>query len=468
MVIPAAIPENAVYELTPVDGNPSSRANLQFVLFYKTDGNKRSTASQSMRDAYYQVLSHYPILYGQLERKVDEQLGNTKVQVSVSKEMHSTCMPSYTEFDVDELVSDIQEANYNWATWPQPLLSICPVRRPSTDEKLDDPLAQCVVTWHADGMGLLISVDHSIADGVGIDILLNQWAGATRAALSSDNTEPSMLELPVDYDHASLYKELCHEEPQKDWFVEYVDSVDLAQAPTEIGAIMDSDTRSPASVELALRAHVHSLRILPSALHKLYAEMHPSATTRHIPVIRLVYALMWQCFADATSLDAQPNASCFLNVIHSARKLVNRPHYIGNAVCPVYMRQTAAQLHTSTRQLAQTIGNNMHAVSGPHWLATLLMLQDSERYKKFLTVFANPRAKQLTVSNISRLRFFSVDFGWGAPVHATVYPMLIPGFATWLPLGASGGLYILWNMPDSVAERLKNDPRFTRYVEFLF
>ncbi|KAJ2178780.1 hypothetical protein GGF45_002702, partial [Coemansia sp. RSA 551] len=164
MVIPAAIPENAVYELTPVDGNPSSRANLQFVLFYKTDGSKRSTASQSMRDAYYQVLSHYPILYGQLERKVDEQLGNTKVQVYVSKEMHATCMPSYTEFDVKELVSDIQEANYNWATWPQPLLSICPVRRPSTDKKPDDPLAQCVVTWHADGMGLLISVDHSIAD----------------------------------------------------------------------------------------------------------------------------------------------------------------------------------------------------------------------------------------------------------------------------------------------------------------
>ncbi|KAJ2793369.1 hypothetical protein H4R20_006558 [Coemansia guatemalensis] len=166
---------------------------------------------------------------------------------------------------------------------------------------------------------------------------------------------------------------------------------------------------------------------------------------------------------------AESSPQCFLNVIHSARHLVDRPHYIGNTVCPVYMQQKAAEMQKMTvRQLAEQIGQQMHAVTRARWLGSMLMLQDAHRYRKFLTVFASPSAKQLTVSNISRLGFFDVDFGFGAPVHVTVYPALIPGFATWLPLGVSGGLHILWNMSDSAAARLRSDPQFTRYVDFLF
>ncbi|KAJ2304251.1 hypothetical protein IWW55_002521 [Coemansia sp. RSA 2706] len=463
----SAIPDNAVYELTPMDGNPSSRANLQFVLFYKTAGCQRNAASAQLRAAYYQALSHYPILYGRLERTADERTGCASVQVVVAKETRAECMPSYSEYAVSERISNIQAADYNWAAWPAQLLSICPVRRPAADSQKDDPLVQCVVTWHADGLGLLISVDHSIADGVGIDILLNQWAGAARAAISSAQDPDPKPELPVDFDHAALYAELRHEQPQADWFVRHVDSVDLAQAPGETGAIMDSDPRSPRDVELALRANVHALRVTPAALERLYADTCPADA--HVPVIRLAYALMWQRYTVAAAPAPSADSQCFLNVIHSARHLVGRPHYIGNAVCPVYMQQTSAQLHAAaTGQLAQTIGRRMHAVTAPQWLAALQMLQDPQAYAKFLTVFANPHARQLTVSNISRLRFFAADFGFGPPVHATVYPMLIPGFATWLPLGASGGLHILWSMPAQVAERLRNDKVLTRYADFLF
>ncbi|KAJ2157145.1 hypothetical protein GGF46_004716 [Coemansia sp. RSA 552] len=445
---------DAVFELTPVDGNPSSRANLQFVLFYRTPGCLRHKHSQHLRESFYKALSQYPILFGRLERMRDEKLGTDKVHVAVVKDA-TECMPSYQEFDATELVKDIKDAHYNWAMWPEPLLSLCPVRKQPPGK--DDPLVQCVVTWHADGMGLLISVDHSIADGVGIDILLNQWAAVARGAELQ----------PVDFDHKTMYEDLCQDtRPQGDWFVQHIDSLEIPpKGSEETGAILDSDPRSPQEVELAFRANVHSLRMTPEALQRLSTDTKGDT---HVPAIRLAYALVWQCFVRALEEDkATGDKPYFLNVIHSARHLVHRPHYIGNAVCPVYMQRHASMRALPIRQLAISIGQHMHAVTKPQWLAMLLLLQNPERYAKFLTVFATPR--QLTLSNISRLGFFSVDFGFGPPTHATVYPMLVPGFATWLPLGISGGgIHILWNMPDPVARRLKDDPQFTRYVDFLF
>ncbi|KAJ2343288.1 hypothetical protein GGF43_005732, partial [Coemansia sp. RSA 2618] len=99
----------------------------------------------------------------------------------------------------------------------------------------------------------------------------------------------------------------------------------------------------------------------------------------------------------ALSQNAGSNDQCFLNIIHSTRHLFERPHYIGNAVYSAYTRQTTAQLdEASIRQLAQTIGSSMHTVSLSVWLEQMRVLQDPERYAKYLTVFASPSAKQLT------------------------------------------------------------------------
>ncbi|KAJ2851795.1 hypothetical protein IWW36_000756 [Coemansia brasiliensis] len=464
-----SVPQHGTFELTMVDGNPSSRANLQFVLFYETVGNLRAAQSERLRKAFYQALSHYPILFGRLEHKTDELLGIDRVQVTLSEDTKADGTPSYTEFDVQETISSIKQANYIWSSWPQQLLSICPIRGATATTSKDKPLVQCIITWHSDGMGILISVDHSIADGIGIDILLNQWATVARA--SSNGSAPNAAEilLPIDFDHKSVYDELCKAEPQSDWFVDFVDSVDMSKASAETGAIDNNDPRTPTEIEQALRANLRALRITPESLKRLYSDMCPGATKeKHVPVIRLVYALMWKCYSGAWLQSSESNEHCFLNVIHSARHLLNRPHYIGNAVCPVYMRQSVRQIQqASVYQLAHTIGSCMHAVTPSRWLATLQLLQDSQRYAKFLTIFANPTANQLTISNISRLNFFNVDFGFGRPVHATVYPMMIPGFATWLPLCSAGGLHILWNMPDSIAAKLQCDGLFKQYVEML-
>ncbi|KAJ2789985.1 hypothetical protein H4R20_007089, partial [Coemansia guatemalensis] len=255
----AAAPSSSsksIYELTLLDGNPSSRANLQFVLFYRINGGISQETSLQLRAAFFEALSHYPILYGRIERTAArDQDGIEKVQVVCE---HGTAehLIRYKEYMVNELVEDIQLANYNWATWPAPLLSVCPIRRPTG--KGESPLVQCVITRHTDGMGILLSVDHSIADGIGIEILLKQWAGIARSGVSS-NQPP----LPVDYDHKSLYDKLRTEVQEDDWFVQHVDSVDLNMAPKENGAILDSDPREPHQVEFAMRADVRALRMTP-------------------------------------------------------------------------------------------------------------------------------------------------------------------------------------------------------------
>ncbi|KAJ2444495.1 hypothetical protein GGF42_006287 [Coemansia sp. RSA 2424] len=464
-----AIP-NDTYELTVLDGNPSNRANLQFVFFYeaKRHANLRQKMSERMRESFYRTMSHYPILHGELQRQ------KQAVRIVVSDASQQALKPRYDEYSVTERVADIAAAHYNWALWPAQLLSVCPIR-PKFGSAAELPLVHAVVTWHPDGMGFLISVDHSVVDGVGIATLLNQWADVVREGQTTT---------PVDFDHASVYRELVDsaQEPQGDWFIEYIDSlpgkqghsVAAAAAVVDVGegpAISDTDPRAPQQVELALRANTHAMQVTGEAMQRLVDDSPQPASA-----IRLAYALMWQRYTAALTAAAaaagkahHADQMCLINVIHSSRHLVGRHSYIGNAVCPVYSQSSLGDLLNSpTSAVATAIGRNMHAVTGPQWLAFAQMMSDPARQAKFLTVFANPSALQLTVSNISRVPYFGVDFGFGAPSHVTVYPMVIPGFAVWLPMDAGGGLRIVWNLPEGVFLALKNDPELTRYVTVLF
>ncbi|KAJ2004779.1 hypothetical protein H4R26_002313 [Coemansia thaxteri] len=472
-MLASAVP-NGIHELTPLDGNPSNRANLQFVFFYKNPSSSesglqlRERMSERMRQAFHEAMSHYPILYGEHHRCDDDKETppneggqSPAVHIIVSDSSKQTQAPRYDEHDVSELVSDIQAAHYNWATWPAQLLSVSPIRvRLGSAREL--PLAHVVVTWHADGMGLLVSVDHSVADGVGVSVLLNQWAGAVR------NRE---LLLPVDADHAAAWRQLVEtaDEPQPDWFVNYVDSLPaVAPEPsgTESAGIADTDPRAPVEVERALRRNTHALRVTRAALQRLADD---NSRGGPVPAIRLAYALMWQRYMAAMARGSDPDATCLINVIHSARAVVGRPHYIGNAVCPVYSRRALGSLlNASVADVAEEIGRSMHAITAPQWLAFTQLFHDAPRRAKLLTLFANPEALQLSVSNISRVPFFDVDFGFGPPCHATVYPMVIPGFAVWTPLQADGGLHILWNLPDHVFAALAQDKELARYVDVLF
>ncbi|KAJ2778530.1 hypothetical protein GGI15_004150 [Coemansia interrupta] len=443
---------DAVYQLTPADGNPSSRANLQFVLFYQTDKPIPPLQRTHLRQSYFQTLLHYPIFHGRLHRHPVSGHSD-QASISVTPLSKATLAPSYTEHLVDQPVAEIAQAKYHWDAWPPELLSIPVIR----EQHHEVPLAQCVVTWHPDGMGVLFSVDHSVADGVGVDILLRQWAGMAR---------DGEMGVPVDFDHAGMYAELDGVVAQEDhWFVRHVDGVQLPLAEeqgAECSAILDSDPRTPRQVEQAMRRNVHCFTMTPAQLLRLQSD-----SAEPLPAIRLAYALFWQRYMHA--LQAAPCEPTLVNIIHSTRSLISRPHYIGNAVCPVYIRMPAQKLaRQSVAEVAQEIGRHMHMQTKGAWAALLQMMQDPGRYRKFLTVFGNPQAKQMSLSNISRLRFFDADFGFGAPRFVSVYPALIPGFATWMPLGPEGGLRILWNIADQAFERMANDPMLTKYVDVVF
>ncbi|KAJ2490167.1 hypothetical protein IWW37_003353 [Coemansia sp. RSA 2050] len=462
MTVASTVP-NCIHELTILDGNPSNRTNLQFVFFYLANGsNMRQEMSVRMRAAFFKAMSHYPILYGEL------QWQKQAVRIVVSDDSQVSLKPRYDEYDATERVADIAAANYNWSQWPKELLSVCPVRHPYGSAP-ELPLVHVVVTWHPDGMGFLVSIDHSVADGVGLGTLLNQWASIVR--------EGRIL-LPVDSDHGAVYQELVSSvsEPQGDWLVDYVDS--LPEVPPAVAgkeledsvAISHTNPRAPRQIELALRQNAHAMRVTPEAMQRLLDDSPQPASA-----IRLAYALMWQRYIAAMSTAAMSTAAdsldqlCLINVIHSSRHLVGRPHYIGNAVCPVYSQSTLDRLLASpVGAIAADIGQNMHAVTGSQWLAFTQMINDPARQAKFYTIFANPDALQLTISNVSRVPYFGVDFGFGAPSHVTLYPMVIPGFAVWLPLGPEGGLHIVWNVPEPIFNVLRRDCKLTRYVEVLF
>ncbi|KAJ1992342.1 hypothetical protein GGI25_002870 [Coemansia spiralis] len=432
------INEPQVYKLTPLDGNPVSRANLQFVFFYALPHERHTEISRELRASFYQTMRHYPILYGRLDKNENGYFCLVNQEYAQTKGL-----PRYEEHQVGTTLEEIRKSNYNWAVWPQELFSV-PVSRTE-----DVPLVQCVVTWHADGFGVLFSVDHTIADGIGIDILVNQWAGTVRG-------QPLK---PADYNHESFYRGL-ETEMQNDWFIDYVQSLETA-GPVEGFVEGKCD---PSVIEPALMANVHSMRITVEALERLRQDNMEDTLEDRVSVIRLAYALMWQRYMAAK----QQKSSSFLNVIHSGRHLVSRPNYIGNAVCPTYMSMPFEELMSSFADVGRVIGKHMHQVKAPQWLAFSHKMLDSEWFAKFITVFANPTASQLTVSNISRLNFYHADFGFGPPAYTTLYPVLIPGFSTWMPLGPDGGIHILWNIPTNIFNRLKADTLFCKYIDIIY
>ncbi|KAJ2665560.1 hypothetical protein IWW48_000011 [Coemansia sp. RSA 1200] len=495
MVVPPDLDDRrVVYPLTPMDGNPVSRANLQFVFFYALDTTQQSQLRSTLRSAFYKTMAQYPILYGNMEQAhgTEESISSTVQVVVTRRHAETNGMPLYEEHhQVKQTVAQIRDSGYNWSMWPPQLMKIPVARGTMATQVVDAPLVQCIVTWLPDGLGILFSVDHSIVDGVGIDILINKWAQTARnlqePSVSSPSPSPSSSPA-ADFDHHSFYRDVLRNDnqPKDDWFVQYIDTLDMpAHVPAD--AIVGQNLEI---VEQALQANVHSLRITPESLARLHRDMNESGTAANpLSAIRLAYALVWQRYMMAkytaeekeTQQQQQQSSSDpaemgFLNIIHNARHLVSRPHYIGNAVCPTYMRLPVARSSTASpsssseciREIAQTIGTYMHATSKSRWLAFCHRMLDPVWFSKFLTIFTNSQANQLTVSNISRLSFYNADFGFGAPLHATLYPTLIPGFTTWLPMGPAGGLHILWNIPLTVLDVLAKDQVFCRYVDIVF
>ncbi|KAJ2854573.1 hypothetical protein J3B02_002609 [Coemansia erecta] len=417
-------------------------------------------------------MSYYPIVYGRHKRQMVPNQSD-KAHIVVTEKTRQELAPSYHNHIVTQTIEYIQSKKYNWNSWPKELMSIGILRDKSTENHI--PLVQCIVTWHPDGVGILFSIDHSVADGVGVEILLNQWAFIMQ-------TGSDKLEIPVDFDHEAMYRalETAPDGENEDWFVDMVDSVDLnkindssSSSSRTTGAIVETDPRTPKQVEESLRQNVHVFQITPESLDRLQSDMIANNTDCRVPVIRLAYALFWQRYMMSLSGKSSKNSdsedTCLINVIHSTRDLINQPYYIGNAVCPLYVQLPISKIQEMTvPAIAAEIGQHMHKQTKASWMSFLNLMQDPIRYAKFLTVFGNPDAKQLTVSNISRLSFFNVDFGFGPPCFVTVYPALIPGFAVWLPLSSKGGIRIVWNVADDVFASLVNDQLLTKYVDVVF
>ncbi|KAJ2724763.1 hypothetical protein GGI07_001724 [Coemansia sp. Benny D115] len=455
---------NAIYELTPADGNPASRANMPFVYFYSLPSAQQTPDLRNkLRESYYQVMQHYPILYGKIERQPVPGSCD-KARIIVDDETKIKLAPVYDEYEIhDILIKDIREANYNWSKWPQQILDISAVRHNGASEL---PLSQCVITWHPDGVGILFSVDHSVSDGAGMATLFNQWASIMRTG---------ELALPVDFDRMSMYQQIANVKPDtQNWFVKHVNAIDLNKVAGQSEAIIDSSPLSPQQIEQGLRQNVHAMRVTAEALERLRADSNHGVApgANKASMIYLAYALFWQRYIVALQktrgADDQSDA-CLLNLVYGTRDMVDRPYLIGNAASSLYMQQTRDKLGKETlRNLAIDIGQDLQTRTKALWVAVLEMLRDPVTYLKFISVFGNPHAMQLTISNISKLTFYDADFGFGRPEHITVFPVLIPGFTVWHPLSHEGGLHIIWNLSHDVLAQLSADEQFTKYVDILF
>ncbi|KAI9504776.1 hypothetical protein BX070DRAFT_233887 [Coemansia spiralis] len=174
------IDEPREYKLTPLDGSSAGRSNCQFVFFYALPRKRHAEVSKQLQISFYQTMRHYPIFYGRLDETENELASRFEKEYA-----RTEGLPWYEEHQVEITLEEIRKANYSWVAWLKELLSIPCVYAGIA------PFVKFVVTWCVDGLGILFSIDHLVADGVSIDILMNQWAATARG-------QPLR---PIDYDH---------------------------------------------------------------------------------------------------------------------------------------------------------------------------------------------------------------------------------------------------------------------------
>ncbi|KAJ2041796.1 hypothetical protein IW146_002589 [Coemansia sp. RSA 922] len=453
---------DGVFELCTLESSKGTYKIIQYSLLYRfTHQNYTNSVSpfSAIQRAFERLIELYPILRGYRVQLPDRNI--------IATSDHSKPGPLFEIIDACQMTADeFEKVKFHRDQWPAKVDSALKSRTADIGQ-----LIAGTVVRFADGYLAALSVSHIVADGVAVYLLLRQWASlAQRLAADGDNSP--MPELPIDFDHPAFWHKLSAHPHDAHPFVEYINSQDFGSMSAlqaklstwyATGSLSGGDT-------LAMRL----LHVSPAAIEAITKEYNALSDGR--PALhgaQILYALLWQRYV-ATVIETQTESDMaytlplFLTMMCSLRQVTPAPDYIGNAVGSVLVPcDTKDVLAMPIIDLARLVKTHLRQItpgSTVHYINEAFG-GDGSFFAKNVYVCTRVESR-LTISNMSRLAYFDIDFGHGKPIALLAGTLPTEGMTFWLP-SADGGIDMYYGLKDDIYSALKCDMVLRKFIEFL-
>ncbi|CAI9111924.1 OLC1v1012268C1 [Oldenlandia corymbosa var. corymbosa] len=303
---------------------------------------------------------------------------------------------------------------------------------PGSNAILHSPLLLIQVTrLQCGGFIFAIRFNHAMADGIGLAQFKIALAEIARGSSAPSVSPVWMRELLIAQDPPRITSSVRHE-------IDFLPSIIRAQLPPEEDFVRKSFFFGKSEIS-ALRAS------LPLYLRNKCSDFV------------VLTACLWRCRIFALQPDPDEEVSVYYTV--NARSRFHPPlpiGYYGNALAISGEQTTAGEL-----------------MKNPYYYAAELVMKSTVRIKEKRFESATDKLSPLgklpkislesayMVSDLTRLGFDEVDFGWGKPVYAGPAAEPIPGISTF-HISANNkhgekGIVVPMSLPGFVMERLSEE-----------
>ncbi|KAJ1955596.1 hypothetical protein GGI12_005522 [Dipsacomyces acuminosporus] len=444
----ASIP--AVFHLAPIEKLQGRYNVIQLTLLFKDSANNQHfDPIKELKSSFGRLVEHYPILQGH----VDNSAVTRTIQIDET-DLEKQLFFGHVEAELS--IEEFECIKYHRKLWPSTIRKLLSDAEGQSMERL----SSVVVVKFTNGYLVSLSVSHIITDVAGLSILLEQWA-----SLSKDGKAKK----GVDFDHEGFWNSFVN--PPVSGVHPYyehtkgIDAKQLESMQSMLAKLLETHSTTEDTEPASCILHVPK-----SKIDMISQRFNHDSRERPIHGIQLLYAILWQRYAAiarrADDVHAVGNSEkTFLTILHNSRNLVDgAADYVGNCITPMPVAIDSNELETmSVLELAKHIKSHFNTVTpgAAADFAKEITRQDGDLFLRTM-VLLNKQESRLTISNISRLPFFDIDFGTSTPEAVLWGTQIDRSKAILVPL-KDGGVDVYLNLDGAMFKALHKDRTLSQY-----
>ncbi|KAJ2908595.1 hypothetical protein GGI21_002730, partial [Coemansia aciculifera] len=449
--------EDRVFELCPIEQSRAPYSIIQTSLLYSykqpkcVDGGAPLPLVAAIQRAFERLLELYPILSGHQVQLADRNV----ISTAANSEKPGPLFEIHNA--VPMTVGEFEKIKFHRDQWPAAVDEALKSRTADLDR-----LIAGTITLFSDGYLITLSVNHIVADGVAVFLLLQQWASLAQK-LAVNRKIVAFPEMPIDFDRPTFWDKLKAHPNSTHPFVEYINSRDWGDM-SAIQAKM-ATLYATGSLDGGKSLEMRVMHVSAAAIEAIGQEYNNPELLNGRPAIhgaQILYALLWQRYV-ATVVDMHAESEIaytlpiFLTMMYGLRSITPAPRYIGNAMSTVLVPcHTKDLLSMPIIDLAWLVKEHLSKVAPGATVDYLnKVFTDTKFIAKNVYLLSRPESR-IAISNRSRLAFFDINFGHGKPLALLNGTLPAEGMASWMP-SADGGIDIHYGLKDDMYAALKRD-----------
>ncbi|KAJ1801510.1 hypothetical protein LPJ59_000230 [Coemansia sp. RSA 2399] len=482
-----------------LDGLDAICSTAQISFFYWYENKERSTWGTFMppdilKHAFYRTMQEFPILAGRLKAGPDGRM-----LVEVDKD--NLNMPVYTDEYCNIDYQALKDANYNTVNMlPDIFMSARKVPMPSKASGWETKLATVRILRFKDFSGVLVfvSLAHGVVDGHGQLSFMKRWSEISRAIHGADGpTVTNIPNRPYTHDRSihALYKcegtdevdpEICNGLQTPSLFSRCLAWLSPSMRARLISFVASEDTlkscyfrirkQTIETLRQSVQDHAYDSSIRYShndIISALITTAIVQATRKHsvkqertfVPsVLRSIFGprhtkepenVMLSVVVDLRPRIDNHESKYFTGNLIIIRDVVVPLEFVETGVTPKSLAAVASGIH-------QAVAGMSRRCIGQHY--TLLNNSADSFIRAML--YCNKFKYRQMVSNHTRFRHYSVDFGTGIPDLIRPGTLAFPNSTLIMPEHPETNTYeISMALTRPVRENIVQDKNWMQFVE---